>query len=291
MKKVLIGLLLLSAPIALTGCAEANFIINKNNTREIIGIKDKSVKEIKVPKNITSIGVGAFANCEELEKVTIANSVTTIGAGAFMECWRLKSVKLPDNLTRIEGSTFSRCLALEEINFPSTLTYIGDEAFAHANMPVDLVIPEGVTEIGDRAFQWCNNADTIKIPSTVTKIGEQVFTINKDWRYVDFRANVSTIKAYSFSGVTTFVLPKSVKKIEKYSFWNKVEENEHKMGGLVKSLFYCGTEEEYNEIEIEEEFNREGSWYSTTVYYYSETQPTTSGNFWHYGDNGRAVAW
>ncbi len=290
MKKVLIGLLLLSAPIALTGCAEANFIINKNNTREIIGIKDKSVKEIKVPKNITSIGVGAFANCEELEKVTIANSVTTIGAGAFMECWRLKSVKLPDNLTRIEGSTFSRCLALEDINFPSTLTYIGDEAFAHANMPVDLVIPEGVTEIGDRAFQWCNNADTIKIPSTVTKIGEQAFLINKGWRYVDFRANVSTIKAYTFSSVGTFVLPKSVKKIEKYSFWNGREDEGAKTGGLVWNIFYCGNEAEYNEIEIEEDFDLITS-FDTTVYYYSETQPTTSGNFWHYGDNGRAVAW
>ena len=30
---------------------------------------------------------------------------------------------------------------------------------------------------------------------------------------------------------------------------------------------------------------------SLTFYYYSEVEPQTEGNFWHYGENGELLVW
>lgn len=53
-------------------------------------------------------------------------------------------------------------------------------------------------------------------------------------------------------------------------------------------VYYKGTAIEWNNITI-------GS-YNThltnaTRYYYSESNPTTSGNYWHYDENGDVVEW
>jgi hypothetical protein len=51
----------------------------------------------------------------------------------------------------------------------------------------------------------------------------------------------------------------------------------------LKIVYYTGTEKEYSWIS--EEFDNE-----VTCYYYSETKPTTDGNWWHYVD-GVPTVW
>ena len=43
-------------------------------------------------RDVTTIGFGAFSNCDSLTSVTIGNSVTTIGDYAFYGCSSLTSV-------------------------------------------------------------------------------------------------------------------------------------------------------------------------------------------------------
>ena len=49
----------------------------------------------------------------------------------------------------------------------------------------------------------------------------------------------------------------------------------------LKSFFYCGNAEEWNAIEKNDSTDIISA---ATIYYYSETQPATSGNYWHYVD-------
>ena len=56
----------------------------------------------------------------------------------------------------------------------------------------------------------------------------------------------------------------------------------------LSTVYYKGTAEEWSSIGI-------GSWNSklinATRYYYSKTEPTTQGNFWHYNAEGEIVLW
>lgn len=49
---------------------------------------------LTIPDGITSIGIEAFRNCDQLRSVYIADSVTTISVAAFFDCYHLESVFL-----------------------------------------------------------------------------------------------------------------------------------------------------------------------------------------------------
>lgn len=57
--------------------------------------------------------------------------------------------------------------------------------------------------------------------------------------------------------------------------------------GSLKTVYYNGTKEDWNKIAIDL-YNTNLT--NATRYYYSETEPTTDGNYWHYV-NGVPTVW
>ena len=53
-------------------------------------------------------------------------------------------------------------------------------------------------------------------------------------------------------------------------------------------VYYHGNAEEWAKL-LSESSNDELK--SLICYYYSETQPTTEGNYWHYDENGEIAVW
>ena len=51
--------------------------------------------------------------------------------------------------------------------------------------------------------------------------------------------------------------------------------------------YYGGTEMDWKYV-IVGDYNME---LERALFYYSETQPTGEGKYWHYGENGEPVAW
>ena len=50
----------------------------------------------------------------------------------------------------------------------------------------------------------------------------------------------------------------------------------------IKEVYYTGEELEWSSLNISESSN---SILNATVYYYSETKPTSAGEYWHYVDD------
>ena len=94
---------------------------------ETAGNANTAIKTVVLPKNTTTIGAFAFANCHNLEgKLTLPTNVTTIEEGAFYKCASLTGeLVITTKLGAIGASAFQHCTNIEAFLFPFTtpITY------------------------------------------------------------------------------------------------------------------------------------------------------------------------
>ena len=133
------------------------------------------IEKYKIPNNVTSIGVCAFKDCENLASIEIPNSVTSIGLEAFSDCSNLTSVTIGDGVTTISYEVFRGCHNLTNVVIGGNVTSIGYSAFAHCSSLTSVVIPNGVTNIGYYAFSGCINLTSVEIPASTTIIEDCIF--------------------------------------------------------------------------------------------------------------------
>ena len=147
-----------------------------------------------IPKNVISIGNGAFADCSNFETCMLPDNLLSIGACAFSGCSRLGNINIPSGITKIEDSTF--CYSgLESITLPNSITYIGESAFRHSSLNY-IEIPGSVREIDEEAFDYCVNL------TRVNSNEDGVFNIP---------TGVVSLRGFGFcDGLVTCTLPNTV---------------------------------------------------------------------------------
>ena len=91
----------------------------KEDDSSLFGDNLANITKVKISQGVTSIGEGAFMECEALTSIEIPDSVTEIGEGAFSGCEALTSINIPDSVTEIGWGAFSGCEALEKVEFAS----------------------------------------------------------------------------------------------------------------------------------------------------------------------------
>ena len=64
------------------------------------------LSEIVIPDSVTSLGEGAFGECEILEDVTIGKNVASVGNYAFCGCYKLTALEVPASVTTIGNAGF-----------------------------------------------------------------------------------------------------------------------------------------------------------------------------------------
>ena len=111
---------------------------------------------------------------KNIESCIIPYGVTSIGTGAFFECERLTSVVIPDSVTSIGKEAFSVCKSLTSVTIPNSVTSIGHWAFFMCTSLTSVTIPDSVTSIGGGTFQKCTNLTSVTIPRNC-KLGKYAF--------------------------------------------------------------------------------------------------------------------
>ena len=241
-----------------------------------------NLRKVTIPTGVRLIGDVIFCGCSGLEEVSLPSDLKSLPAGTFGSTTSLKSVSLPDGLTEIERAAFSGS-GLESIVIPSSVKTIGDLAFYGCESLTEIVLPDGLTEIGREVFTK-SGLKSINIPSTVKKIGYSAFRRCKSLTEIVLPDGVEYIGNYAFeecTSLTEIVIPAAVKELGIGVFIRC--EN-------LTSVYYEGTSQQWNAL-VAVNGATDGMSSSTTVYFYSETEPTESGNYWHFDGNGKPLKW
>ena len=130
--------------------------------------------KIVLPDSITTLGVGVFKSCPNLETVNYPKNLSSIRGQWFRNCPKMNHMAVPEGITSLPNNVFQECDYLVSVSLPSTLTKIGSRAFDYATSLSQVNIPESVTEIGDYAFAGCAMTSII-LPNGLTTLGKGVF--------------------------------------------------------------------------------------------------------------------
>jgi hypothetical protein len=245
---------------------------------------------VVIGDGVTAIYSETFKGCDNLTSVTIGKSVSCSESGAFDGCTRLSSVYITDlsswcniKFTGVNSNPLSYANNLylndeliTELVIPEGVTSIS--SFINCTNIISVVIPDSVTNMG--RFSGCHNLTSVTIGNGVTSIGDWAFHDCRSLINIVIPDSVIAIGYSAFASCTSLssvIIPKSVTSVKNYAFLYCTN---------LTSVYYKGTETEWNTITIAGDSFPDNA----TIYYYSETQPTTYGNYWHYV-NGVPTVW
>ena len=247
-----------------------------------------NLTSIVIPDSVTYMDSSIFYGCASLSSVVIGNKIQILNPLTFSRCTSLVSITLPDSVWVVDSSAFAGCTALEEfIVSESSQTFStidGNlynkrqdylERYAPGKKDASFVIPEGVTNVWG-AFSDCQYLTTVTIPKSMTSIDYGAFANCYSLTTIILHDGITEIDENAFTHcgkLESIIIPEAVEIIGANAFY-----------GCDSLVIYCEAQSKPN--------GWSSDWNSSglPVYYYSETQPATSGNYWHYV-NGEVVTW
>lgn len=127
-------------------------LYNKSMSELLIYPGGKTDISFEVPNGITTIGIGAFYNAQNLVSVIIPETVTKVKNNAFVSCYKLKSIEIPDTVIELGSQVFADCFELQKAKLPKSLSEIGSSLFSGCKELRELEIPDTVTSIRFRCI-------------------------------------------------------------------------------------------------------------------------------------------
>ena len=93
--------------------------------------KNTKLKQVKLPKTVTSIGRSAFESCENLTKAVLPEGLQFLGPDAFRDCKKLEEINIPDAVKWSVDDAFDGCRKIRKINYNGEMTANMREAFKY----------------------------------------------------------------------------------------------------------------------------------------------------------------
>lgn len=188
---------------------------------------NKTITSVTIPEGYTTINVGAFRNCINLESINIPGSVTSISANAFEGCSALTTVTFDadtaDSLS-LRSGVFLNCTALTSLALPKRLSSVDDNFTRGCTSLTTLSIDgsaQNFTTVDGILYDLTTHADAAALVAypfgkadtaftvpqtvngiTVTTIGPMAFRGNETLQKVTLPACVTALERYAFEGMT-----------------------------------------------------------------------------------------
>ena len=158
---------------------------------------------------VVGINAGAFAECTNITSITIPEGVRKIGLGAFLDCDRLERIIClgsPDcdsDAPIFDGCKSLRGITVREDGGMNPLVkkaYMECQSLADAHgfavyhgrlikyhgRDSEIVVPSDVSSIEEGAFRDCANLTSVTLPKGVRKIGIRAFAGCSSLRQIRF---------------------------------------------------------------------------------------------------------
>lgn len=98
---------------AFMNCKKLREVIISNSVEYLSGFYGcSSIRSIRIPRGVKTIGDNAFTGCTKLVDAVLPDSVSSIGYAAFMDCKSLVNVNITDNVEHIGFGAFTGCVSL-----------------------------------------------------------------------------------------------------------------------------------------------------------------------------------
>lgn len=169
----------------------------------------------------------------------------------------------------------------EHLTIPATVRSVGEESFKNIKN-VHVKFLGAISSLGVSSFEDCDKLETLKLAEGLTAIPYRCFFDASALVTIDIPEGVALIEENAFSAceaMQTIVLPSTLKTIEDGAFLDSSN---------LAVVFFKGTKEQFDAIEISKNNNELTS---AKTYFYSESQPSESGDFWHYDKSGTPILW
>lgn len=154
--------------------------------------RNKKIKSVTIPENVTTIEGSAFRYCDNLTSVSLPNTLKSIGSDAFYGCESLNKINLPANLSNIGSYAFNGCTSIKTVTIPSEVETIGEYAFNDCTSLKTVNLNYGIKEIDFFAFLNCRSLKSVRIPESISYLAPGSFGyVTKDYPVKD------SIKIYS----------------------------------------------------------------------------------------------
>ncbi len=112
-------------------------LFNKEHTTLIQYACGKTTDSYVIPNSVQHIENEAFLGCK-LNNIAISNNVSSIGEGAFQNCESLTSILIPNGISNIPRCAFLWCDNITSITIPRSVTEFGSQAFMYCDSLKDV---------------------------------------------------------------------------------------------------------------------------------------------------------
>ena len=163
--------------------------------------------DYRVPKGVSGIGSGAFADCRGLENVYFSADVVNISSRAFYGCSNLKGCYSigQNKIVVIGNSAFALCKNLQNAFIGSNVSQIGNDAFAGCESLRRVSISRNVSFIGYGAFRDCTNLEQVSfdVNIRIQKLGDRAFANCRSLREITIPAKLEGMNSNVFDGCSS----------------------------------------------------------------------------------------